>query len=109
MLDRWIGGFFFAGKGGCGVRVLELVGVKLWEDLRRVWTGLAEGVRWRMGVGDWGKGWEGVWCGWGGAGGGGGAEERGECGLVGWLVRVGVWRERVCVCVCGAALDIGET
>ncbi len=38
-----------------------------------------------------------------------GAEERGECGLVSWLVRVGVWREREGVCVCGVALDIGET
>jgi len=43
VLDRWIGVFFFAGKGGCGVRVLELVGGKLCEDLRRFWTRLAEG------------------------------------------------------------------
>lgn len=97
-LDRWRGGFF-AGKGGCGVRVLELVGEKLCEDLRRVWTRLAEGVCWRMGVGGWGKGWEGVWCGWGGAAGGGGcgAEERGECGLVGWLGWEFGEREGVCV------------
>lgn len=70
------GGVFFAGKGGCGVRVLELVGGKLCEDLRRFWTRLAEGVRWRMGVGGWGKGWEG-WCGWVGAGGGGVARKEG--------------------------------
>jgi len=83
-LDRWRGGFF-AGKGGCGVRVLELVGEKLCEDLRRVWTRLAEGVCWRMGVGGWGKGWEGVWCGWGGAAGGGGVAQK-KGGSVGWLV-----------------------
>jgi len=75
------------GKGGCGVRVLELVGGKLCEDLRRFLTRLAEGVRWRMGVGGWGKRWEGFGCGWGGAGGGGGggvAQKKG--GSVGWLV-----------------------
>ncbi len=59
VLGRWMGGFFLAGKGGCGVRVLELVSGKLCEDLRRVWTRLAEKLRWRMEVSDWGKGWEG--------------------------------------------------
>jgi len=99
VLDRWMGGFFFAGKGGCGVRVLELVGVKLCEDLRRGWTRLAEGVRWRMGVGDWGKGWEGVWCGWGGVG---GCVARKKGGSMGWLVGWLGWEfgERGCVCVC---------
>jgi len=52
-------------------------------------------------VGGWGKGWEG--------GGGGVAQKKG--GSVGWLVGWLGWEfgEREGVCVCGAALDIGET
>ncbi len=68
-------GGFFAGKGGCGVRVLELVGGKLCEDLRRVWTGLAEGVRWRIVEGAIG---EKDWRGFGGIGVGRGGVWRGR-------------------------------
>ena len=91
------GGVFFAGKGGCGVRVLELVGGKLCEDLRRFLDWDGRGSSLEDGSGRLGKRVGGglVGLGWGGVA----LKKGGSVGGVGWLVRVGVWRERRGVCV----------